>query len=209
MSKIDNLTLEIKKYTTIYNDVLVGMHADINDYKNKVINQSSKTTEAINLINDSFQEVREKNSEADKMVKKIIFLHSEALEAKVGIDASLAEFKKESDLIGVKLNHLGENINQIKDELTGRISSSHKELNLGIIQIKDELTGRISSSHKELNLGIIQLKGELTDKVNANHKELHLEIINLKKSNKTFKVVVILSFFVLITLISFLLKNTL
>ena len=165
MAKIDELTLEIKKYTTIYNDILVGMHADMNDYKKKVVSQASNTTKAVNLIKDSFQELREKKSEVDKMVEKIILLHSETLEAKTGLVVRLAEFKKESKLISTKLIHLGEDINQIKDELT--------------------------------------------DTINANHKELNLEIINLKKSNKIFKVVVVLSFLVLIAFVGFLMKNIL
>lgn len=165
MANIDDLTLEIKKYTTIYNDILVGMHADINDYKKKVVNQASKTTKAVNLLEDSLQEVREKKSEAEKMAEKIILLHSEALEAKAGIDASLAEFQKESKIILTKLNHLENNITQIKEDLS--------------------------------------------DTINVNHTELNLEIINLKKSNKIFKVVVFLSFLVLITLVGFLMKNIL
>ena len=163
MAKIDDLTLEIKKYTTIYNDILVGMHADINDYKKKVVNQASKTTKAVDLLNESLQEIREKNSEADKMVKKIILLHSETLETKAGVDASLAEFKNESKIIVTKLNHLEKNVAKVKEDLS--------------------------------------------DKSNANHKELHLEISNLKKSNRNFKIVVLLSFLVFTISVGYLLKK--
>jgi hypothetical protein len=165
MGKIDELSEEIIKYTNIYNDILVGMHADINSYKKKVVIQTSKTTKAINLINSNIEDVIKIKSDADDMLLKVNALHSKTLIAKESLDNGLTEFKKESKIILTKLNHLEKNLKQIKEEITNKIKS--------------------------------------------NHKELHLEIINLKKSNKTFKVVVILSFFVLITLISFLLKNTL
>lgn len=137
MSKIEDLTLEIKKYTTIYNDILVGMHADINDYKKKVTSQASKTTKAVNLFNGSLQEIKENNLKVEEMTKKVFILHSEALEAKLAVDLSLAEYKKESKTILTKLNHLESNITQLNEELTDKVTKNHKELNAEILKLKN------------------------------------------------------------------------
>jgi hypothetical protein len=136
MGKIDELSEEIIKYTNIYNDILVGMHADINSYKKKVVIQTSKTTKAINLINSNIEDVIKIKSDADDMLLKVNALHSKTLVAKESLDNGLTEFKKESKIILTKLNHLEKNLTQIKEEITNKIKSNHKELDFEILQLK-------------------------------------------------------------------------
>jgi hypothetical protein len=51
MGAIDNLSKEVKEYTTIYSDVLVGLHYDVKITKKEMANLKTKTNTAINKLN--------------------------------------------------------------------------------------------------------------------------------------------------------------
>jgi chromosome segregation ATPase len=51
MGAIDNLSKEVKEYTTIYSDVLVGLHNDVKITKKEMANLKTKTNSAINKLN--------------------------------------------------------------------------------------------------------------------------------------------------------------
>jgi hypothetical protein len=51
MGAIDNLSKEVKEYTTIYSDVLVGLHNDVKITKKEMTTLKTETKSAINKLN--------------------------------------------------------------------------------------------------------------------------------------------------------------
>ena len=59
MGAIDTLSKEIKQYTSIYGDILTGLHNDVNQYKNDVLAQKRTTNTALKKIDSLLVEARE------------------------------------------------------------------------------------------------------------------------------------------------------
>ena len=58
MGAIDTLSKEIKQYTSIYGDILTGLHNDVNQYKNDVLAQKRTTNTALKKIDSLLVEAR-------------------------------------------------------------------------------------------------------------------------------------------------------
>ena len=97
MGVLDNLSKELKEYTTIYSDVLVGLHNDVNKYKKEVSTQKTKTESALKKIDLLLIEGTNTASSNNKTVNKITLWDEKFKKEKVVIGSHLRQIKKAID----------------------------------------------------------------------------------------------------------------
>ena len=114
MGKIDELSLEIKKYTKSYNDILVGMHNDMVKYKNHVDEQTENTKKALELLDTNLKEIEVLRNDSLNYVNQIREINQDVQEAGSYVTERLSKFDQERAEIDDRLNQLEESYLKIK-----------------------------------------------------------------------------------------------
>lgn len=114
MEKIDELSLEIKKYTKSYNDILVGMHNDMVKYKNDVDEQTENVKKTLELLDTNLKEIEVLRNDTLNNVNQIREINQDVKEAADYITEGISKFDKQRTAIEERLNQLEENFLKIK-----------------------------------------------------------------------------------------------
>ena len=170
MGAIDTLSKEIQQYTTIYGDVLTGLHNDVNQYKNDVLAQKKQTKITLDKVEILLTEAKEIISSNTSTLNKITNWE--------------VKFKKDRAAIGRQFRLLRNSITDHDEFInvqTNKITKEQKEIKKIIkknetffndkIELLQKLEEKIIKENFDLNKENEKLKNRLTIQENVSKKE--------------------------------------
>lgn len=203
MGVIDNLSKEVKEYTTIYSDVLVGIHNDMKSTKKEMSNLKIETNSAINKLNTVQFQAKEIINYGNDIVKEIKETNSNISFQKISIENFINYHKeeiyaKQENLEGLIKNT--ENYIQEKIEKFTDIETNIKNEYYLLLEKTNDLTIEITMLDKflkEQNIKNIELE-----------KMLHnLKKVFEKQNTKSYKNTLITYTLLLLLTFLFIYKN--
>jgi chromosome segregation ATPase len=186
MGAIDNLSKEVKEYTTIYSDVLVGIHNDVKNTKKEMSALKNETNSAIKNLNTV-------SIQANKMIALYKETKKEIHEFNVNIEAEKENVfnrqKKIKDLIENNEDFIQKSLNTISD-IEKKITDGYYIL----LDKTNNLTIEVAMLDKHL-------KELATKNIDFSNKLINQEE-ELKKRNKTtnINIVILYTMFTILTL---------
>ena len=207
MGVLDNLSKELKEYTTIYSDVLVGLHNDVNKYKKEVSTQKTKTESALKKIDLLLIEGTNTASSNNKTVNKITLWDEKFKKEKVVIGSHLRQIKKAIDdyenfieIQSKKVTQKQEEIEKLLKENNFYFNEKLELLNKTKENFNIEL-GRINVvqlEQKRNSKELIELKQENEKLINRIKIQENGLKANTKKLNTNLIVLYVLCFLLLL-----------
>ena len=203
MGAVDNLSKEVKEYTTIYTDVLVGIHNDMKSTKKEMSNLKIETNSAIKKLNTVQFQAKEIITYGKDIVKEIKATNSNISLQKTSIENFINYNKEEiyakqenlEDLIKNTENYIQEKIEKFTD-----IETNIKNEYYLLLEKTNDLTIEITMLEK------------LLKEQNIKNIELEKMLHNLKKgfekqNTKSYKNTVITYTLLLFLTFIFIYKN--
>ena len=207
MGVLDNLSKELKECTTIYSDVLVGLHNDVNKYKKEVSTQKTKTESALKKIDLLLIEGTNTASSNNKTLNKITLWDEKFKKEKVVIGSHLRQIKKAIDdyenfieIQSKKVTQKQEEIEKLLKENNFYFNEKLELLNKTKENFNIEL-GRINVvqlEQKRNSKELIELKQENEKLINRIKIQENGLKANTKKLNTNLIVLYVLCFLLLL-----------
>jgi chromosome segregation ATPase len=174
MGAIDNLSKEVKEYTTIYSDVLVGIHNDVKNTKKEMSALKNETNSAIKNLNTV-------SIQANKIIALYKETKKEIHEFNVNIEAEKENIfnrqKKIKDLIENNEDYIQKSLNTMSD-LEKKVTDEYyllldktNNLNVEVAMLDEHL--------KELNTKNIECSNKLNILKKEFEKRSKITTINI------------------------------
>lgn len=164
---MDNLSRELKEYTTMYSDILVGLHNDVKTYKNDVDTQKKKTNSALNKIEILSNSNKYTLEQIQEIQNEIISWHGNFTNEKI-------ELNNELKVKGEFLNTLSQKLEIQQEKTIESITDNTNYFNDNLVlleNIKNNFNTQVKTIHL-VDLELKTLKNKFHQETEKTNKKL-------------------------------------
>ena len=176
MSNIRTLSNEIKKQTTIYNDILVGMHADINVYKKRVELQGEATGKVLRTVRETIKEVELLKTKAETFVNESVLIFEK-------LEHQHSEMSSVSTAFYERLDAYSQQLETYEVDVLSKINSAMALIVGEKAKIEERLIA-VESAQKESFNALAERVSDLSILFGDDKREMDAELESMRTSQQ-------------------------